>query len=174
MLSFKRGFGLLTVMLALAGCGFQPVHGTFGSSTANSLQSRLGDVRVEVLPKDRLAISLSNEVNFRLNGGQDTGPKRYTLKIKLTPQTNATGIAPGSGLPTSIFYVLSAEYQIVDSVTQKTLHKGRSFARADYDYSGQRFANVRSQRDAENRAVVVLAEQLHHHMLGYFSRQPAQ
>ena len=47
--------------------------------------------------------------------------------------------------------------------------KGTTFARASYAASLQRFANIRAQRDAEDRAAKVLAEQIRTRIAGYLA-----
>lgn len=173
MLSSKRFTTLLSfalISVSVAGCGFRPAYGPAGvQNTASPMQAQMKDIRLDV-PKDRLGIQLSNELGFLMNGGDESGKKPYVMKISLTPLSQSTGIEPTSGLPTSVFYSLVAEYTLVDSNTKKVLTKGKTFARTDFDFSGQRFANVRAQRDAENRAIAVLATQLHHHLLGYYAK----
>jgi len=59
----------------------------------------------------------------------------------------------------------------VETASQKTVLTGTSFANAAYDFSNQRFANIRAQRDAQNRAGTVIADDIHTKLAAFFAEK---
>ena len=51
---------------------------------------------------------------------------------------------------------MNVTFRLVDQASGEEVFKGNAFADASFDRSNQRFANVRAERDAENRAAAVI------------------
>ena len=64
---------------------------------------------------------------------------------------------------------MNATYVLSDRATDKTLTTGRSFASASYDFSTQRFANLRAKRDAEERVAKTVADDIQSRIAAYFA-----
>ena len=66
---------------------------------------------------------------------------------------------------------INASYILTEIVTGKSVATGTSTARVSYDNPGQqqRFANARGQRDAENRASKVIADDIRARLISYFA-----
>ena len=79
-------------------------------------------------------------------------------------------VDPISGRPTAQVDGVSANYQLVEIATGKIVVKDVTSAHVDYDTPGpqQRFALQRAQRDAEDRAVQVVAETIRNRLASYF------
>jgi LPS-assembly lipoprotein len=63
-------------------------------------------------------------------------------------------------MPSAGTVTLIAEYVVSDAATARPIASGRRQITANYDIPRQEFANVRAERDAENRAARELAELL--------------
>ncbi len=64
---------------------------------------------------------------------------------------------------------MNTTFVLSDIATRKTLMTGKSFATASYDFSNQRFANLRAKRDAEERAAKAVAQDIQARIAGYFA-----
>ena len=69
-------------------------------------------------------------------------------------------VDPNTGRPDTQIQRVIASYQLVELATDKTVLRDSSTANVDYDILGsqQPFAGQRARRDAEDRAVQVLAD----------------
>jgi LPS-assembly lipoprotein len=63
--------------------------------------------------------------------------------------------------PTASLLTMTAFYTLAESANGRVIATGRRQVASAYDVPEQRFAALRSERDAENRAARELAEQLH-------------
>ncbi len=72
--------------------------------------------------------------------------------------------------PDMEIYGIDATYSLTEIATKKVVLTGRAFARASYDIPGQqqRFARARGERDAQNRASTIIAEQIKSRLASYF------
>jgi LPS-assembly lipoprotein len=75
-----------------------------------------------------------------------------------------------SGRPTAQINGISAHYRLVEIATGKTVLRDTSTAQVDTDAPGsqQRFAVARAGRDAEDRAVQMVAEAIRNRLASYF------
>ena len=90
-LSNRRAFLLGLAALPLAGCGYQPAHGTRGAASA-----ALGNIRIQD-PNDEAAFELVEQLERRLPGsGTPTHELRYTIstnrrRLAVTEEEITTG-----------------------------------------------------------------------------------
>ncbi len=101
---------------------------------------------------------LRNELIFASTGGGEAPDPQYSLRIFLT-RTEASVRWSGCRRcrpPTSSR--CRRRFVLADSTTGRTLLTGNSAADASYDFSSQRFANVRALEDAETRAAKTIAK----------------
>ncbi len=65
---------------------------------------------------------------------------------------------------------VTASYSLVEIATGKTVLSDSTYAHVDYDVPGsaQRFAAQRAERDAEDRAIQVVAEAIRNRLASYF------
>ncbi len=174
---FAAGLALASAGLT-AGC-FQPVYGTYASGDVNapaSVRTALSSIQVEEIdapngtPEARLGVEVRNHLIFGLTGGGGQLPPTHHLKINLKGQAQNVIVDVTTARPDMEIYGIDATYSLIDLSTKKTVLTGRAFARASYDIPGQeqRFARQRGQRDAENRASTIIAEQIKSRLASYF------
>ncbi|MBX6327337.1 MAG: hypothetical protein IRY89_02045 [Pseudolabrys sp.] len=168
-------FGIIFLLgLVLAGC-FQPMYGSQTTGTP-ALGPRLAGVQVSQIdaPNGSRLARVANEVRdqliFDLTGGNSAGPPTHRLDIKLAPTQLQVIVDINSARPEIQNYGIDAVYTLVDLQTGKPVITGRTFSRVSYNIPGQeqRFAAARGQRDAENRAAKVIADNIRNRLASYF------
>jgi LPS-assembly lipoprotein len=165
-----KKFLIAFVLLGLSACTLEPMYGTFGPDSRPSVGSSFSNVEISTIG-GRTGIALRNELIFVFTGGgQPVENGRYKLDIALQESVSPTQYEQISGRPTSALQYMSATYFLTDRVTGKKLYQSRSFARTTYDQDIQRFANIRAARDAEDRAVKVLAQEIRNSLASYFAQ----
>ncbi|NMG39874.1 hypothetical protein GRZ55_11530 [Chelativorans sp. ZYF759] len=156
----------LTSCLVLAGCTVQPLYGGLTSSIAEYREAapELAAVYISQ-PSDRSHQLVRNELAFMLYGGaaQPTEP-RYHLDFSVTTTVQGAARIPATASvserldrPTSSILTMNALYSVVNVHTGEQITVGRAQTMANFDLSGQEFARVRAEREAEARAARELA-----------------
>jgi LPS-assembly lipoprotein len=162
---FAALFAGLTV-LALGGCGFQPLY---GGTTAGG--QRLSEVMagVEVVPiPGRVGQKLRNELIFTNTGGGVGAPSRYKLEIAIK-ESVADQLVQITGDATGQVYQLDATFKLLDPTNGKVLMQGKAVSRAPYNRFQEIFANVRARYDAENRAARTISESIKTQVAAYLT-----
>jgi LPS-assembly lipoprotein len=75
-----------------------------------------------------------------------------------------------SGRPDAQIEVVNASFTLTEIATQKVVLNASTFARASFDIPGsaQRFAQQRAARNADDRAVEVLAQNIRNRLASFF------
>ncbi len=158
---------LLVVSLALGGCVVRPLYADApGSGTP--VAAELSKIAIQPA-RNRVEQVLRNELIFAFTGGEEAPDPQYSLRIFLTRTEAAVAVERLSEVPASYIVSLSASFVLSDSTTGRTLLTGNSAADASYDFSSQRFANVRALEDAESRAAKTIAADLRVRLAAYFA-----
>lgn len=166
---------VLALAGAVAGC-FQPLYGDPGRVATAGLDNRLAAVEVAQIgaPQGSRLARVGNEVRddilFKLTGGGHTLPPTHRLEISLSATQLQVIVDVTSARPEVQNYGINANYRLIDLATNKPVVTGRTFSRVSYNIPGQqqRFAGQRGQRDAENRAAKVIADNIHSRLASYF------
>jgi LPS-assembly lipoprotein len=158
---------LLVVSLALGGCVVRPLYADApGSGTP--VAAELAKIAIQPA-RNRVEQVLRNELVFAFTGGGEAPDAQYSLRIFLTRTEASVAVERLSEVPASYIVSLSASFVLADSTTGRTLLTGNSAADASYDFSSQRFANVRALEDAESRAAKTIASDLRIRLAAYFA-----
>ncbi|MBL4600877.1 MAG: hypothetical protein JKX93_18095 [Rhizobiaceae bacterium] len=164
MLSFKLGevgltamsklFGpvisIIATLFLLSACQLQPLYGS-GSNV------QLSDVSVSDV-STRTGQQVRNHLLFLLNGGNAPIKARYLAKLKVRYVTKTLANVQAVQDKTAGSVRVTVRYDLIDLTTSKSVGHGTRFADAAYDRTGQSYANLRAERDAENRAAKQAAE----------------
>lgn len=160
------GLALVVALAAagLTGCGadIHPLYGSLGNGGSGpETTEALRHVDVGVIG-GRVGQQIRNDLVFGFYGGEGdvAKPARYRLDITVTESANAVGIERYHNLPSAYLLQMSAAWVVSENATGHTLASGTAYAQAAYDISQQRYAAVRAQRDAENRAASVIASDI--------------
>ena len=156
------GRGLRSVLtflgaLALAACGFHPLYGTEGELPAN-IAAELAGIRIATL-EGRVGQVLRNDLLDRVTPLGEPAAPNYLLTIALTESKEGLAIQRDATV-TRFNLTLSANYVLRHPVTGVPRVSGTVRATASYNVVRSDFANVIAERDAEDRAARVLADEL--------------
>jgi len=169
------GFGLAAA-LALAGCQVRPLYGTVGSAAGDpALADELA--RIDIAPVDtvsdrdleRVGQVLRNELIFGFQRGRAAPDPAYRLKIIIDRPLGEVGVERLADVPAAYTVTVNASYVLSDIASGQTLETGSAFATASFDFSSQRFANLRAERDAEDRAAKAVAVDIQTRIAGFFA-----
>jgi LPS-assembly lipoprotein len=159
----------------LAGC-FQPLYGDRSVTGGPGLRDVLSSVRVNPIdapngtPQARLAVELRNQLLFDLTGGSGTTSPTHELAINMIADRTTVIVDLTSQRPDVENFGVDVTYTLKDLATGKIVVRSQTFARVSYDTPGaeQRFARIRGLRDAENRAVRVVADHIRNRLASFF------
>ncbi len=167
---------LMAVAIAgtTAGC-FQPLYGERTETGGSELRSRLAAVDVVQIPapqgtpEARVAVELRNDLLFRMTGGSGSVSPTHRLNIRMTTSKAALIVDIATGRTVAEITGIDVTYTLVELATGKVVVNGSSFSRVSSDVPGlqQRFARARAQRDAEDRAANVVADQIKNRLASY-------
>jgi LPS-assembly lipoprotein len=149
-LSDRRSFLILLAIAPLAACGFAPVYGPGGGGHALR-----GQVTVTA-PATRQGFMLVARLEDRL--GRSTAP---TLRLDWDTATTERGLAiTGSNDITRINLTGTLNFRLTQIATEQTVQTGAVSSFTAYSTTGSPLATAAARRDAEDRLMVALADQL--------------
>ncbi len=171
-----RLVGALALAGLVAGC-FEPLYGERTLAGGPGLRERLRSVDVEQIrapngtPEARLAVEVRNALMFEMTGGEGTIGATHKLTIQLGTSRQQLIVDTTTARPEQEVVGINATYTLTELGSGKAVVTGNAFARVSFDTPGQqqRFARARGQRDAENRASKVIAENIRTRLASYFS-----
>lgn len=137
-------------LVALAGCGLTPAYGPDGAGTA--LRGRVA-LRA---PDDPDSFALNRRLIERL-GPEDVA--RYTLGYSLTTAVVAQAIT-ADDIATRFSLNGTADFILTDQTTSQTVNSGRVSSFTSYSATGTTISTLSGERDAHQRLMVMLADQI--------------
>jgi LPS-assembly lipoprotein len=140
----------LLAPLALAACGFRPVYGPGQSGAA--LQNR---VRMAT-PTDRSGFLLVRQLEDRLGRAGDPA---YLLALDLDTRVEGLGIDP-EGNTDRANLIGVAGYVLTEDTSGRELSSGVVNSFTGYSTAGSTVEVQAAQRDARERLMVILADQI--------------
>lgn len=148
--------------------GIRPLYGgAAGGATTAALH------QIDVVAPGRVGQQIRNDLVFAFSGGEGEPERpRWRLELTTTILDTAVAIDRYSNLAQAHLGQVSASWVLTEIGTGRTLASGNSFANAAYDYSQQRFADLRAKRDAENRAAAAIALDLRTKIAVWFAEHP--
>lgn len=150
MLSFDARTLALTALLALTACGFTPALGPDG--TAETLR---GSIDIAD-PADVEGFALVRQLEQRL-GQSNGGPYRLDAEIAVNDQ--GVGILPDQTI-TRFQVVGTVDYTLTALATEAAVKKGRVSNFTSYSATSTTVATTAAQRDARERLMISLADQI--------------
>jgi LPS-assembly lipoprotein len=161
---------------ALTGACFQPLYGDKTISADDSVRDKLTAIDIPEIkapngtPDSRIAVAVRNALLYDLNGGGDPVAPTYRLVITLSSSRTTVIVDVASGRPETQVEGINAQITLTENATQKVVLNTSTFARASFDIPGsaQRFAQQRAARNAEDRAVEVIAQSIRNRLASYF------
>jgi LPS-assembly lipoprotein len=151
---FRRGILLLAVAGLLAACQVRPVYAPLGSPAAGggpAMVTELASIAVET-QTERVAQNLMNELIFQLRGGGVLVTPKYRLHLILTTRVQDLAIRAREDIPVAKLVSLTVTYTLTEIATGGVVTSDNVYTTSSFDVGSQRYANVRAQQDAEDRA----------------------
>ncbi len=141
----------------LSACSFKPLYGT--TATNVQLQETLKSVSIPEVP-GRVGQVVRNELIFRFTGGGHAAAPQYRLTLAVKESVKSQfvrrdGDSEGQFLELNTSFKL---YRVGDD--KLPILEGVSFAKAAFNDNTSIYSNVRSRRNAEDRAAKTTAEDL--------------
>lgn len=164
-----RSAAIVAAALAIAGCQVRPLY--LDQATGGPL-SPVADLRSIVIdpPRNRTEQVLRNELLFLFRGdGGEADTPAYGLRTLVAANTDPVAVEREEDLPAAILVTLNSTFILTDLRSDETLLTGSSIATASYDFSSQRFANVRAEQEALDRAARQMAENIASRIAAYFA-----
>lgn len=142
------------MLLLLAACGFQPMHGEQSDSAATLLAGFVVEA-----PNDTLGREFKQNLEDRLNpGGHVPDKALYKLVVELTSGVSGVGVAR-DGTASRYNIVLNSPYTLTRISDGKVIHRGTVRHLASYNnQTNSYFSTFISERDATRRGLVELSK----------------
>lgn len=144
---------VLVLLLALAGCGLQPVYSGGGSGP---VATALNDIVVAPIP-DRAGFLVGNALRERLGEGAAT--PRLRLEVELDDAIVGFGIRGDNSIARER-RTLRARYRVVQIATGAVLLDATAGSDAGIDRVSSDFAVVSAENSALDRLAVEVARQI--------------
>lgn len=155
---------------ALGGCSVRPLYST--QADGRSVASALQNIEIQSAT-DRVGQRIRNELIFNFQNGQSPTNPLYNLTMTTIVNELSVAIQRDTGTPAARTLNLNVRYILRERETNTVLLKETAFANASYNYSDQRFANLRAKRDAENRTAKDVAENINLRLATFFATRPS-
>ncbi len=149
-LAVTRRAALVLAAAALAGCGFQPVYGPGGSG--GKLQNRV----LVSTPSERTTYLLVRRIEERLGRAADPV---YTLSVNLQMRVEGLGIDT-TGTTNRFNLIGVAGYALSETASGQAITSGTVNSFTGFFASGTTVETLASERDARERLMVILADQI--------------
>ncbi|MBR9972767.1 LPS assembly lipoprotein LptE [Magnetospirillum sulfuroxidans] len=159
---------LMVGLLALGpmGCGFTPMYAK-NQSQANPVVAELAGIRVAGI-EDRSGQILRNALVQRITPLGEPAHSTHSLNVKLTTsQENLAERNDGKASLGRLF--ITATFQLVDYQSEKPVFSSSSRSVVSYRLLGPRYGSTAVERDAEQRALTDLAEDIRAQVAAYFA-----
>ena len=148
--SDRRLFLLGLAALPLAGCGFEPAYGTGG--VAEKLRGR---VLVDA-PDDRDGFTLVSRLEERLGRAQAPA---YRLSYAIETEKDDLAITTAQEI-TRYHVVGRVSYSLTEAGSGTVLAQGRVDSFTGYSATGTTVSTLAAERDAYERLMIILADQI--------------
>jgi LPS-assembly lipoprotein len=142
---------------AVAACTVEPLYGL--GPTGAAVDSSLAAITVAPVSTE-VAQDLRNRLLFDLSNTASGAPPRYQLDLTVDSSELALGVTPVQTSP-AYSVTVTATYVVTSIATGQIVMRATSRQSASYDRVNQAFANERAKLDAESRAAVLAADDIH-------------
>ena len=162
-----RQLGAGLVLLLVAACGFQPLHGERGR--AGTTATDLAYVSVSPIPQ-RNGQLVRNELIELLRKAGPQGRPVFRLDIQLNEAREGLAFSRDDNV-TRYNLRLNVSYLLVDERNGDDILKGQTRAIAAYNVVQSDYANLIAERDARARAARDIAEDIRTRLAVFFSNR---
>lgn len=167
---WSRAF-LLVALLGLgpAGCGFSPMYAKGDGGGKAGVNTDLAGVRISPI-KDRLGQKLRNALVQRITPQGEPADYHYTLLVVVTESASDLGYRRDSFATLGNLAMMATINLMGEGVG---IMGGSATTVVSFDYLGPRYASVAMERDAEDRAIIQLADDIRGQVAAAIARYKA-
>jgi len=141
----------LVAALAVAGCGFQPIHGQRSAASSEALAT------IDIgLIADRTGQMLRNELLRQMQPRGGRTPARYALSVSMGESLQNLAIRKDE-TATRANLILIARFSVTSRSDDKKLFSGTARSVNSYNILTSDFATLSAREDARRRGVQQLA-----------------
>ena len=165
LLNLIGGAAAIGALTALTGCGFSPLYAE--NEQGETVATELAAIRIDPM-RDRVGQQMHNLLRDRLNPtGQPVSPD-YRLLLELTETRSELGVRRDE-TATRANLKLDANFYLRRAGSGEQILSGRSTSTTSYDILEEPFASTISERDARERALREVADDIETRLAVYFS-----
>lgn len=162
-MSWSRPALALMALLALGGCGWQPLYGRVGEgsdATGGNAAPALATVHITPIA-DKTGLTLYNALRDRMNPSGSPSDPHYYLVVSVSEQTEQMLILEDQ-TASRIDLTLSANFALYQRGSKVPVLQGLSRATTSYDLltDTSEFATIQSANDAHKRGALSLADDI--------------
>jgi LPS-assembly lipoprotein len=157
--------GLLFVLL-LSGCGFNSLYGSNGSIQSSD---QLATIKISQI-KDRIGQQVRNELLDLLTPHGAPRKPIYILSVSLVESKKSFAVQKNA-FATRADLRLSGSFQLNSFLTGQQLTTGNFLAVSSYDIVSSDFATLSAEKNARERSVLQVSEDIRTRLAVYFVRQ---
>jgi LPS-assembly lipoprotein len=162
--SVARAAAVLAV-LALAGCGFRPLHGAKSGAAAPNM------AEISIVPiADRVGQQLHNLLLDKVTPGGPPARPRYVLKVTLNEARQNLAVRKDE-VATRANLVMRAVFSLSRADDGASLMSGSALSANSYNILRSDFGTLSAENDARARAVNELSDQIKSRIGIYLSGQ---
>lgn len=153
----------------LAGCGTSGFRPLYASSELGGSGVDAQFARMEIAPiPGRVGQRIRNELLFQTTGGPNPVAPAYRLEVALK-ESIASTLVKTDGDASGNVYNLDAAFRLIRVSDKSVVLQGTSYGRAGFERFRSIFANVRAREEAENRAALLVGQELKTRLAAYLS-----
>jgi LPS-assembly lipoprotein len=156
----------LLVVLLLNGCGFSSLYGSNNSFESSDL---LATIKITQI-KDRVGQQVRNELLDLLTPLGIPRKPQFTLSASVKELKNTFAIQK-SAFATRADLRLTVSFHLNSFATGQLLTTGNVFAISSYDIVSSKFATLSAEKNARERSVLQISEDIRTRLAVYFVRK---
>lgn len=145
---------VMLALLALAGCGFQPIH----AQRSQASPEALAQIEIELI-ENRIGQILRNELLQRFHPRGTSKDARFSLRTTLTESLQDLGIRKNT-VATRGNLTLTATFSISPRAGGDALFNGTATSIISYNILTSDFATLSARADARRRGAREIADQI--------------
>ena len=164
-MSLFKGTPFLIGLIILQACGFRPLY-----SEGAQVSAMPEFARIKVLPiPDRIGQQLRNHLLTALNPTQRNVRAQFIMKTKVKESISSLAVKK-SAFATRANLTLTAKFSLSDSTGGKRLFSNSRSITVSYKILDSEFATLMALKNARQRAVRELSQDIRTQLGVYFSR----
>lgn len=177
--SFFSFLSVLALIFMISACGFTPLHGTkAGLDDNNALNNApwRSTIFIDTIP-EKIGQSLRNILIDGLTPkrAQNQSAIKYRLKVQQPKEERVSiGIDRESEATTRVQVLMTARFQIIDNDSKDIALNSEARGFVSYNVLDSQFESIISRRDATDRALNLLADDITRQTSLYFHEKLAQ